>query len=112
MFGTYVKISFIEIAHQVIVNVEQLSNTDLHLISDFTSPDMSRLVRLASFYSAAILSKVKFLKVYKSLSAHCSTWSLARQAHLKRLCTMQMPFEDTDGIKFEISSSDNRLNEC
>ena len=28
---------------QVIVNVEQLGNTDLHLISDFSSPEMSRL---------------------------------------------------------------------
>ena len=26
----------------MIVNVEQLANTDLHLISDFTSPEMSR----------------------------------------------------------------------
>ena len=29
---------------QVIANVEQLGNTDLHLISDFSSPEMSRLL--------------------------------------------------------------------
>ena len=31
---------------QVIVNVEQLGNTDLHLISDFTLNEMSRFVSL------------------------------------------------------------------